>query len=100
MSAPIAAAVIVAALTAGYALGRVRPLGRLDTWVWRQLAFGGSWLRGSKPRQAVLLAAHALVRPAATWNIWRHRHDPPPRRSPAPTIRRSDADRTTEEPRP
>jgi hypothetical protein len=95
VSAPIAAAVIVAALTAGYALGRVRPLDLLDTWVWRQFTFGGPWLTGSRPRQVVLLAAHTLVRPAATWHAWRHRHDPPPRRSPAPTIRRN-----TEEPRP
>jgi hypothetical protein len=56
------------------------------------MAFGGRWLTGSKPRQAVLLAVHALVRPAATWDIWRHRHDPPPRRSPAPAIRRTPAD--------
>lgn len=92
------AAAIAAALAVGYLLGRIRPLDRLDTWVWRQFTFGGPWF-ASRPRQVVLLAAHALVRPTATWHAWRHRHDPPPRRSPAPTIRRNTADRATEEPR-
>lgn len=81
------------ALAAGYLLGRVRPWDRLDTWVWRQFTFGGTWFR-TKPRQVVLLVAHALARPAATWDIWRHRHDPkPPDRSPALTFRRAPAPR-------
>lgn len=63
MSTPILAAVASAAVIVGYLLGRIRPLDRLDTWVWRQMAFGGPWLTGSKPRQAVLLAAHALNQP-------------------------------------
>ncbi|HEY5835038.1 hypothetical protein [Streptomyces sp.] len=82
-------AITVAALAAGYVLGRVRPWDRLDTWVWRQFTFGGPWVR-SKPRQVVLLAAHALARPATTWDIWRRRNDPkPPQRSPATTFRRT-----------
>lgn len=72
---------IAAAIAAGYLLGRWRPIDRLDTWVWRQLAFGGPWLR-SKPRQAVVLTVHTIVRPAATWHAWRHRHDPDPDRTP------------------
>lgn len=87
-------ALVCAAVIVGYVLGRIRPLDRLDTWVWRQLAFGGPWLLGSKPRQAVLLAVHALVRPAATWRVWRHRHDPLPKRSPAPTISRTTPEET------
>lgn len=83
----ITALAVAAALAAGYLLGRLRPLDRLDTWVWRQFTFTGPWLLGSKPRQAVLLAAHALVRPAATWDSWRHRHDPEPARSPALSFR-------------
>lgn len=78
------AATLAGAAGAGYAAGRVRPLDRLDTWVWRQFTFYGPWLVGSKPRQAVLIAAHVLVRPAVSWNAWRHRNDPPPGRAPAP----------------
>jgi hypothetical protein len=81
----IFALLIVAALAAGYLLGRLRPFDRLDTWVWHQFTFGSTWF-DTKPRQAVLLAVHALVRPAATLDIWRHRHDPPPGRGPAPQI--------------
>lgn len=76
----------VVALATGYVLGRLRPLDRLDTWVWRQFTFGGPWLTGTKPRQAVLMAAHAIVRPAVTWDVWRRRKEPlpdPTRRSPA-----------------
>ncbi|MDT0377297.1 hypothetical protein RM572_00715 [Streptomyces sp. DSM 42041] len=80
-----AAAAVLAALATGYLLGRLRPLDRLDTWVWRQLTFRKKWTR-ARPRQAVLLAVHALVRPAATVHIWRHRHDPPTPRSPAITV--------------
>jgi hypothetical protein len=74
-AAMTAALLALAAAVIGYLLGRARPLDRLDTWVWRQFTFGGRWLLGSKPRQIVLLAAHAIVRPAATWDIWSHRHD-------------------------
>lgn len=77
----IFALVAAAALVAGYLLGRVRPINRLDTWVWRQFTFGGPWLT-TRPRQAVLLAVHALVRPAVTWDIWQHRSDRAPDRTP------------------
>lgn len=87
-----------AALAAGYLLGRWRPLDQLDTWVWRRLTFGGPWTR-SKPQQALTLAAHAVVRPATTVRIWRHRHDPPPGRSPAVQIRRTGDREPTEDPR-
>lgn len=89
----------VIALAAGYLLGRARPFDRLDTWVWRQFTFVGPWMTGSKPRQAVLMVAHAIARPVMTWDIWRHRHDPkPPRRSPAVAVRRAtDPNPTTDD---
>lgn len=76
----ILAAIIFFALVAGYITGRVRPLDRLDTWVWRRLTFGGKWTR-SKPQQVLTLAVHVVVRPVATVRIWRHRNDPPVGRS-------------------
>ncbi|MEU7597316.1 hypothetical protein AB0B79_30430 [Streptomyces sp. NPDC039022] len=69
-----------ALLAAGYALGRVRPWDRLDAWVWRRFVLGGPWTH-TRRGQLVTLAAHALVRPAATVRAWRHRHDPPPGRA-------------------
>lgn len=76
----IAATLLVGALAVGYALGRLRPYDRLDTWVWRRLTFGGKWTR-TRRGQLLVLVAHAIARPAATARIWRHRHHPPPRRS-------------------
>ncbi|MEU9606176.1 hypothetical protein [Streptomyces sp. NPDC048057] len=77
-----------AALGVGYVLGRIQPLDRLDTWVWRRLTFGGPWVR-SRWQQLLVFGAHAVVRPRATVHAWRHRNDPPPPppRSPVPTIR-------------
>ena len=79
-------------LAAGYTLGRIRPWDRLDTYVWRQFTFGGTWTR-SKPRQAAIAVLHALVRPLVTVSIlrqmWRDRGQPPkPARSPAVRINR------------
>ncbi|WP_019548444.1 hypothetical protein [Streptomyces sulphureus] len=84
----IAALLLVGAL----AVGRLRPYDRLDTWVWRRLTFGGKWTR-TRRGQLLVLVAHAIARPAATARIWRHRHDPPPRRSAplrVPTVEPSD----------
>ncbi|MFI9079155.1 hypothetical protein ACIGW8_22245 [Streptomyces sioyaensis] len=82
-----------AALATGYTLGRLRPWDRLDTWVWRRLTFGGRWTR-TRRGQVIVLAAHALVRPAATVHAWRHRHDPPPGRAPAPIVHPIDPEET------
>ncbi|WP_030798899.1 hypothetical protein [Streptomyces sp. NRRL S-337] len=82
---------LAAALAAGYALGRLRPWDRLDTWVWRRLTFGGRWTRTRRGQLAVL-AMHAVVRPAATVHAWRHRHDPRPGRAPALVIRTVNAE--------
>ncbi|WP_407553104.1 hypothetical protein QOM21_23985 [Streptomyces sp. Pv4-95] len=86
------AALIAAALVVGYVLGRLRPWDRLDTWLWRRLAFGGRWTRTRRGHLTVLVV-HALVRPAATVYLWRHRNDPAPARSAAVHV----ADITTEE---
>jgi hypothetical protein len=76
-------------LAAGYALGRWRPARRASDWAnWQSC--------GRRPtgwRYAVvwtvlsvegitLLALH----PVRGWRAWKHRNDPPPKRSPAPTI--------------
>lgn len=83
MSALLLAAAAAGLLAAGYVLGRLRPLDRLDTWVWEQLTFASSWATGSRLRQVVLLTAHALVQPAMTWDAWRRRNEPLPGRAPA-----------------
>lgn len=91
MSSLTAAALgLLAGIGVGYAVGRLRPWGRLDTYLWRQFTFGGTWTR-SKPRQAAIALLHALVRPVVTVSIlrqmWRERNQPPkPTRSPAVRI--------------
>jgi hypothetical protein len=83
---------IVAALAAGYLLGRWRPVHRALDWA--------NWQKyGSKPtglRYAavfVLLSAEnigwLLAHPVQGWHAWKHRNDPPPPRSPALTFRRT-----------
>jgi hypothetical protein len=85
----VIAILLLAALAVGYTVGRLRPWDRLDTWVWRRFTFGGTWTR-SKPQRLLTIAAHVLVRPRVSLDIWRHRHDPPTPRSPALQIRRHD----------
>ncbi|MFD8899835.1 hypothetical protein [Streptomyces ardesiacus] len=72
-------------LAAGYALGRYRPYQRLGDWADWQLRFHlDRWT--SRPRQAVLFGLLLVTDPVHTINAWRHRNDPPPRRSPAVRI--------------
>ncbi|MFI0929607.1 hypothetical protein ACH4TP_37650 [Streptomyces sp. NPDC021012] len=90
-------AIAVTSLAAGYVLGRVRPWDLLDTWVWRRFTFMGAWTE-SKPQAVLTIAAHVLVRPRVSYDIWRRRNDPrPPERAPALRFR-STTD--TEEPTP
>ncbi|MGK5733198.1 hypothetical protein [Streptomyces sp. URMC 124] len=49
---------------AGYTLGRVQPLARLDGWLTSQLLFVGPWTT-SRPRAALLGAVCAVARPDA-----------------------------------
>ena len=67
------ALVAVAALLAGYLLGRARPWNRLADWAHDQIRHGGTWYSGSKPKQAVLPAAWAVTAPGDTWRAFRNR---------------------------
>ncbi|QKW31531.1 hypothetical protein HUT11_35580 (plasmid) [Streptomyces seoulensis] len=81
----------MALLAAGYGLGRLQPYARLAHWANWQLRFHlDRWT--SKPRQAVLLALLLVTDPVNTVYAWRHRHDPPPRRSPAVKVSRVNDD--------
>ncbi|MEU1078182.1 hypothetical protein ABZ404_36955 [Streptomyces sp. NPDC005878] len=79
-------ALTLAALAAGYLLGRTRPWDHLDTWVWRRIAFGGTWTQ-SRWQTYLTFAVHTVVRPRKTWNAWRHRHDAPKERPAPPLVR-------------
>ncbi|MFB7461258.1 hypothetical protein [Streptomyces sp. NPDC056188] len=72
---------ITAAAAAGYLIGRLRPYDRLATWVNWELRFHlDRWT--SKPRQVALFSLLLLTDPVRTVHAWRHRHDPPPPKSP------------------
>ncbi len=85
-------ALIANALILGYTLGRWRPAHRASDWA--------HWLMYRTPRvtrrdwhwwaaqsvYACEIAVMLATRPRATVHAWRHRHDPPPPRSPAPRI--------------
>ncbi|MFJ2110569.1 hypothetical protein ACIOEX_01350 [Streptomyces sp. NPDC087850] len=84
-------ATAVAALAAGYGLGRWRPWVRLGDWAdWQLRFYLDRW--ASRPRQAVLFGLLLATDPARTVHAWRHRADPPQPLAPAPRIRN-----TTEE---
>ncbi|WP_406325211.1 hypothetical protein [Streptomyces niveus] len=77
------AAVILAALSFGYGIGRWQPWARLGDWADWQVRFHlGRWNR-TRPRQALLFAVLLFTDPAHTVQAWRHRNDPPEPRSPA-----------------
>ncbi|QKN87635.1 hypothetical protein SEA_CUMBERBATCH_52 [Streptomyces phage Cumberbatch] len=75
------AVAVLAALIAGYGLGRWQPYDRLAEWANWELRFHlDRWT--SRPRQAALFALLLLTDPVGTVRAWRHRHDPPPPKSP------------------
>ena len=89
MTAPLAA---LAVLIVGYVLGRYRPVRRAVDWAnWQAY--------GRRPAGArlwavwVLLSAEnigwLITHPVQGARAWKHRHDPPPSRSPAVTFRRT-----------
>lgn len=81
------AALLLAALTAGYALGRLRPWERLADWAdWEIRVRRGKWAT-TRVREVVLVAAFTLTQPGRALYAWRHRNDPPPSRSPAVRVR-------------
>ena len=83
------AALILVALAFGYGLGRWKPLHRASDWA--------NWQRyGKRPTGlrywavfTVLSAENIgwlIIHPVQGVRAWRHRHDPPPPRSPAVTF--------------
>ncbi|MGX9921766.1 hypothetical protein ACWIG4_18150 [Streptomyces sp. NPDC002248] len=80
------AALLLAALVAGYGLGRWRPWMRFGDWANWEMRFHLDRYT-TRPRQALLFAALLATDTRETVRAWRHRHDPPPPREPAPTIR-------------
>lgn len=85
----MSALALLATLAAGYGLGRWKPLHRASDWA--------NWQRyGKRPTGhrywamwTVLSAENIgwlITHPVQGAHAWRHRHDPPPPRSPAVTI--------------
>ncbi|MEU7011886.1 hypothetical protein [Streptomyces sp. NPDC046332] len=60
----------VAALAAGYLLGRLRPWQRAGDWAADQVCFTGPWVRGFG-RQAVVVLVHVVTAPRTSWHIMR-----------------------------
>ncbi|WP_326793420.1 hypothetical protein OHA79_44565 (plasmid) [Streptomyces sp. NBC_00841] len=61
----------VAALSAGYLLGRLRPWRRLGDWAADQVCFTGAWVQGGTGRQAVVILVHVVTAPRTSWRIMR-----------------------------
>ncbi|MEV5463051.1 hypothetical protein [Streptomyces sp. NPDC002788] len=61
----------VAALAAGYLLGRLRPWQRAGDWAADQVRFTGPWVRGGFGRQAVVVLVHVVTTPRTSWRIVR-----------------------------
>jgi hypothetical protein len=81
-------ALVLAALSLGYAVGRLRPWDRLADWAdWEIRVRRGAWAT-TGPRTAALAAAFALTQPGRALHAWRHRNDPPPPKSPPVRVRR------------
>lgn len=85
---------VLAALAAGYGLGRYRPAHRASDWAGRQ--------RYSRPTGARYWAMYAVLstenigwliaHPVRGWHAWQHRTDPPPPLSPPVRIRTTPPD--------
>ncbi|RSS37117.1 hypothetical protein [Streptomyces sp. WAC08241] len=73
---------VVVALAAGYLLGRVRPWRRLGDWAVGEFRFTGPWVLGGRGRQAVVILAHLLTSPRASWQIARASAAKTPPRAP------------------
>jgi hypothetical protein len=87
---------LCAAVVIGYLLGRWRPMNRASDWANWQSYCHPKGLR----RAAVwtLLSAENIAglatHPVQGWHAWKHRNDPPPRRSPAVAVHRNTTERT------
>ncbi|MGR3935319.1 hypothetical protein [Streptomyces sp. BRA346] len=64
-----AGVLVVVALLTGYGAGRLRPWRRLGDWAEDQVRFSGPWVRGGAIRQAVLVLAHFVTAPRASWRL-------------------------------
>ncbi len=62
---------VVAALAAGYLLGRLRPWQWAGEWAADQVRFAGPWVRGGFGRQAVVVLVHVVTAPRTSWRIMR-----------------------------
>ncbi|GAA2946338.1 MULTISPECIES: hypothetical protein [Streptomyces] len=82
---------VLAALAAGYGLGRYQPWRRLGDWVNWQLRFHLNRWNSSRPRQAALFALLLATDPVNTVWAWWHRKDPPPPKSPPVRLRDTQA---------
>ncbi|MEU6925539.1 hypothetical protein [Streptomyces sp. NPDC046631] len=69
-------------LATGYGLGRWRPWRRLANWTNWQMRFHADQWTGWH-REATLAALLLATDTRAFLRAWRHRHDPPTKRSPA-----------------
>jgi hypothetical protein len=84
-------------LAAGYALGRIRPAHRLSDWAHWQ-TYGPRQRRRNARYWAVwtVLSTENLgwlvTHPVQGWHAWQHRNDPPPPRSPAVRVGRTNRD--------
>ncbi|MER6534344.1 hypothetical protein ABT215_11135 [Streptomyces sp900105755] len=67
--------VVLAALVAGYVIGRVQPYTRLADWANWQLRFHIDRWQSSRPRQAVLFTLLLITDSARTIHAWRHRNE-------------------------
>ncbi|MFJ9033962.1 hypothetical protein ACIRQP_36895 [Streptomyces sp. NPDC102274] len=65
------AGVIVATVALGYPVGRLRPWRRLGDWAVDQVRLAGSWVRGGRGRQAVVVLVHVVTSPCTSWRIVR-----------------------------
>ena len=81
----------ITALTAGYAIGRIKPLHRALDWAnWQRYGRRPTGLRYAAV--FTLLSVENLtwliIHPVQGWHAWKHRNDPPPPLSPALTFNR------------
>lgn len=83
---------VLAALAVGYLLGRARLGHRASDWA-HWLIYGRNFTRPSwrwwlaQLVFVVEISGMLLAHPVRTVSAWKHRHDPPPPRSPAPQLR-------------
>ncbi|MFI9012618.1 hypothetical protein ACIGZI_01130 [Streptomyces griseus] len=81
-----ALAAVLAALAAGYGLGRYRPWMRLGDWANWQLRFHLARWDRTRLRLTTLFVLLLVTDPTATVRAWRRRNDPPAARGPALTF--------------